>query len=72
MKQESVKLFLRQRAWLLLLICFLLRLGTACLQPNREADWQAEVSRGAYLHHMAVLEGRLTDEKRAYIEAENA
>lgn len=71
MKQESVKLFLRQRAWLLLLVCFLLRLGTACLQPNREADWQAEVSRGAYLHHMAVLEGRLTDEKRAYIEAEN-
>lgn len=72
MKYECYKLFVKRKAWLLLLVFTALRLLTAFLQTNYASDYRMELYRDAYFRHMEVLEGRLTEEKAAYIEAENA
>ena len=71
MKYECYKLFVKRKAWLLLFCFLILRLLTVFLQPNTAADYRMELYRDAYFRHMDVLEGELTDEKAAYITAEN-
>lgn len=72
MKYECRKLFVKRRAWLLMLGFLVLRLVTALLQPNYAADYRMELYRDSYMQHMSVLAGSLDSEKQAYIEAQNA
>lgn len=71
MKCEFYKLFVKRKAWLLILICMLLRLVTVFLQPNPSGDYRMEIYRASYLRHLEVLAGKLNDEKAAYIDEEN-
>lgn len=71
MKYELYKLFVKRRAWLLILIFMALRLITVFLQPNYVRDYKMEMYRDAYMEHMEVLEGKLNDEKIAYISEQN-
>ncbi len=68
---ECKKLFIRKKAWLLLLIFTALRVLTAVTQRNYAADYRPEIYRDAYMQHMEILEGPLTDEKAAYIDGQN-
>ncbi len=72
MKYEFYKLFVKRKAWLLILIFMGLRLITVFLQPNYVRDYKMEMYRDAYMEHMKVLEGKLTDEKAAYISEQNS
>ncbi len=72
MKYEFYKLFLKRKAWLLILIFMGLRLITVFLQPNYVRDYKMEMYRDTYMEHMKVLEGKLTDEKAAYISEQNS
>lgn len=72
MKYEFYKLFVKRRAWLLILIFMGLRLITVFLQPNYVRDYKMEMYRDSYMQHMEVLEGKLTDEKAAYISEQNS
>ena len=71
MKREFYKIFVKRKAWLLILVFMFLRLLTAFLQMNPFGDYRMELNRESYLRHMEVLEGKLTDEKAAYIAEEN-
>ena len=72
MKYEFYKLFVKRKAWLLILIFMGLRLITVFLQPNYVRDYKMEMYRDSYMEHMEVLEGKLTDEKKAYISEQNS
>lgn len=72
MKYEFYKLFVKRRAWLLILIFMGLRLITVFLQPNYVRDYRMDMYHGAYMRHMEVLEGKLNDEKIAYISEQNS
>ena len=72
MKYECYKQFAKRKAWLLILVFMGLRLLTVFLQPNYAADYRMELYRDAYMKHMTVLEGRLNDEKAAYITETNS
>ena len=72
MRYEFFKLFVKRKAWLLILVFLGLRLITVFLQPNYVRDYKMEMYREAYLHHMEVLAGGLTDEKTAYIAEHNS
>ena len=72
MKYECYKQFAKRKAWLLILVFMGLRLLTVFLQPNYAADYRMELYRDAYMKHMTVLEGRLNDEKAAYINNRSA
>lgn len=71
MKYELYKLFVKRRAWLLILIFMALRLITVFLQPNYVRDYKMEMYRDSYMKHMEVLEGKLNDEKTSYIAEQN-
>ena len=71
MKYELYKLFVKRRAWLLILIFMALRLITVFLQPNYVRDYKMEMYRDSYMKHMEVLEGKLNDEKSSYIAEQN-
>ena len=71
MKYECYKLFVKRKAWLVILVFMLLRLVTVSFQQNPSGDFYMAVYRDSYLQHMEVLEGRLTDEKIAYIAEQN-
>lgn len=71
MKYELYKLFVKRRAWLLILIFMVLRLITVFLQPNYVRDYKMEMYRDSYMEHMEVLEGKLNDDKVAYIAEQN-
>ena len=68
MKYECCKLFVKRKAWFVILIFMLLRLVTVFCQRNVYADFDMAVYPDAFRQHMEVLEGRLTDEKATYIE----
>lgn len=72
MKYELYKLFVKRRAWLLILIFMVLRLITVFLQPNYVRDYKMEMYRDSYMEYMEVLEGKLNDEKTAYIAEQNS
>lgn len=72
MKYEFYKLFIKRKAWLLILIFMGLRLITVFLQPNYVRDYKMEMYRESYMQHMEVLEGKLNDEKAAYISEQNS
>lgn len=71
MRYEFYKLFVKRKAWLIILGFLLLRLITVFLQPNYAVDYKMELYRDAYLNHMEVLAGELNDEKSAYIQETN-
>ena len=71
MKYELYKLFVKRRAWLLILIFMVLRLITVFLQPNYVMDHRMEMYHDTYMEHMKVLEGKLNDDKAAYIAEQN-
>ena len=71
MKYELYKLFVKRRAWLLILIFMALRLITVFLQPNYVMDYRMEMYHDTYMEHMKVLEGKLNDDKAAYIAEQN-
>ena len=71
MRYEFYKLFVKRKAWLLILGFLVLRLITVFLQPNYAVDYRMELYRDAYLNHMEVLAGELNDEKSAYIQETN-
>lgn len=48
-----------------------LRLITVFLQPNYVRDYKMEMYRESYMQHMKVLEGKLNDDKIAYISDQN-
>ena len=71
MKYECCKLFVKRKAWFVILIFMLLRLVTVFCQRNDYADYDMAMYPDAFRQHMEVLEGRLTDEKAAYIDRQN-
>lgn len=71
MKYEVYKLYVKKKAWLILLIFMAIRMFTAVTQPNPAVDYRMELYRDSYMSYMDILEGPLSDEKAAYIAEMN-
>lgn len=71
MRYELYKLFVKRRAWIIIILFIIFRLITVFLQPNYVRDYKMEMYRDSYMQHMKFLEGELTEEKESYISEQN-